>query len=181
MNRVQKSEHIREYQKILAEAQSLVLVKYSGLKVEEVNRIRREFRAANCEYRVIKNTLLEYASEDTPAKVIHPTLAGPLAILFSREDPSSPARTAIKCAKDFDKFKIHAGYIDGQLLDAAGVQQLSTMPSKQELRAMLLATFLAGPQKMLRLLQAAPSRMLMVLDARKRSLETGNDTGSNEG
>jgi ribosomal protein L10 len=52
------------------------------------------------------------------------------------------------------------------------------MPSKQELRAMLLATFIAAPQKMLRLLQAAPSRMLMVLDARKRSLESAN---TNEG
>lgn len=177
MNRVQKSEHIRYYEKVLKDAQSLVFVEFAGLKVEEINKIRREFRAANCEYKVIKNTLLNHASQGTAAAVIKPTLAGPLAILFSREDPAAPARLALKLAKEYDKFKIHSGYVDGQLLDKGGVTQLSTMPSKQELRSRLLATFLAAPQKMLRLLQAAPSRMLMVLDARKRSLDSnvGNE------
>jgi large subunit ribosomal protein L10 len=171
MNRVQKSEHIRYYENVLKDAQSLVFVQYTGLKVEEINKIRREFRSANCEYKVIKNTLLEHASQGTPAQVIKPTLAGPLAILFSREDPAAPARVALKIAKEYDKFKVHSGYIDGTLLDKNGVAQLSSMLSKDELRSKLLATFLAAPQKMLRLLQAAPSRMLMVLDARKRSME----------
>ncbi len=178
MNRVQKSEHIRYYEKVLKDAQSLVFVEFAGLKVEEINKIRREFRAANCEYKVIKNTLLNHASQGTAAQIIKPTLAGPLAILFSREDPAAPARLALKLSKEYDKFKIHSGYIDGELLDKNGVSKLSTMPSKQELRAKLLATFLAAPQKMLRLLQAAPSRMLLVLDARKRSLESNV---SNEG
>ncbi len=178
MNRVQKSEHIRYYEKVLKDAQSLVFVEFAGLKVEEINKIRREFRAANCEYKVIKNTLLEHASQGTAAQVIKPTLAGPLAILFSREDPAAPARIALKLSKEYDKFKIHSGYIDGALLDKNGVTQLSSMPSKNELRAKLLATFLAAPQKMLRLLQAAPSRMLMVLDARKRSMESA---GGGEG
>ncbi|MBU1069405.1 50S ribosomal protein L10 [Myxococcota bacterium] len=178
MNRVQKTEHVRYYENVLKDAQSMVFVEFAGLKVEEINKIRREFRAANCEYKVIKNTLLEHASQGTAAQVIKPTLAGPLAILFSREDPAAPARIALKIAKEYDKFKVHSGYIDGQLLDKSGVTQLSSMPSKQELRAMLLATFIAAPQKMLRLLQAAPSRMLMVLDARKRSLESANN---NEG
>jgi large subunit ribosomal protein L10 len=172
MNRIQKTEHIHYYEKVLKDAQSLVFVEFTGLKVEEINKIRREFRTANCEYKVIKNTLLEHASQNTVAQVIKPTLAGPLAILFSREDPAAPARIALKMAKEYDKFKVHSGYIDGQLLDKSGVMQLSTMPSKQELRATLLATFLAAPQKMLRLLQAAPTRMLMVLDARKRSQES---------
>ena len=174
MNRVQKTEHIRYYQKVIQEAPSLVFIEFTGLKVEEVNRIRREFRAANCEYKVIKNTLLEHATQGTAAEVVHSILAGPLAILFSREDPSAAARIALKCAKEFEKFNIHAGYIDGQLLDVKGVTALSTMPSRQELRGMLLSTFLAAPQKMLRLLQAAPSRMLMVLDARKRSLDSAS-------
>lgn len=172
MNRVKKSEHIRYYENVLKDAQSLVFVEYTGLKVEEINKIRREFRTANCEYKVIKNTLLEHASQGTSAQVIKPTLAGPLAILFSREDPAAPARVALKIAKEYDKFKVHSGYIDGTLLDKNGVSQLSCMLSKDELRSKLLATFLAAPQKMLRLLQAAPSRMLMVLDARKRSMES---------
>lgn len=151
----------------------MVFVEFCGLKVEEVNKIRREFRTANCEYKVIKNTLLGHATLNTPAEVIRRQLTGPLAVLFSREDPAIPARVALKCAKDYDKFKIRAGYMDGQLLDMKGVETLSTMPSKQELRAKLLATCIAAPQKLLRLFTAAPTRMLMVLEAKKRQMESG--------
>ncbi len=177
MNRNQKGEHIQYYEKVIKEAQSMVFVEFRGLKVEEVNKIRREFRAANCEYKVIKNTLLGHVAKNTPAEVIRPQLSGPLAVLFSREDPAAPARIALKCAKEYDKFKIRAGYMDGQLLDSKGVEMLSTMPSKQELRAKLLATFIAAPQKLLRLFTAAPSRMLMVLDAKKRQMESGGQEG----
>lgn len=151
----------------------MVFVEFCGLKVEEVNKIRREFRTANCEYKVVKNTLLGHATLNTPAEVIRQQLTGPLAVLFSREDPAAPARVALKCAKDYAKFKIRSGYMDGQLLDVNGVETLSTMPSKQELRAKLLATFIAAPQKLLRLFTAAPTRMLMVLEAKKRQMESG--------
>ena len=67
--------------------------------------------------------------------------------------------------------------MDGQILDLKGVETLSTMPSKQELRAKLLAVFVAAPQKLLRLFTAAPSRMLMVLDAKKRQMENGGQEG----
>ena len=121
---------------------------------------------------VVKNPAPRMMYENAAATMTNATSP------VSREDPAAPARIALKLAKEYDKFKIHSGYVDGQLLDKSGVTQLSTMPSKQELRSKLLATFLAAPQKMLRLLQAAPSRMLLVLEARKRSLESN---ASNEG
>ena len=69
-------------------------------------------------------------------------------------------------------FPIKGGFFDGQLLDAKGVDSLSKMPGKDEIRASLLMTFLAGPQDFVRTLIAGPQNFMYVLDARKRALES---------
>ena len=171
MNRLQKEQQISYLKNVVNEAPSLVFIDFSGVNVEEVTKIRDEFRAANCEYKVIKNTLLSKVVKDTKAEVVDKLLSGPIAIAFSREEPSVAARIALKQAKDFKNFKIRGGYMEGNLLDEDGVKSLSRLPSKDELRGMLLATMLAVPQGMMRLMLAAPQRMLMVLDAKKRQME----------
>ncbi len=171
MNRLQKEQQISYLKNVVAEAPSLVFIDFSGVNVEEVTKIRDEFRAANCEYKVIKNTLLAQVVKDTKAEVVNKMLFGPTAIAFSREEPAAAARVALKQAKDFKNFKIRGGYMEGTLLDENGVTSLSKLPSKDELRGTLLATMLAVPQSMMRLMLAAPQRMLMVLDAKKRKME----------
>jgi len=171
MNRVEKQAQLDFLKKALDEAQSLVFINFSGLTVEEVNKIRREYKSANCNYKVIKNTLLSHAVKGTDAEVIQKLLKGPIAMAYSSEEPAVPAKLAVKFAKEFDSFDIIGGYMEGELLDEAGVKTLSTMPSKPELQGKLLATMLAVPQNMLRLMLAAPQRMLLLLDAKKRAME----------
>ncbi|MBN2723639.1 MAG: 50S ribosomal protein L10 [Deltaproteobacteria bacterium] len=175
MNRVQKDTQIKYLKEVVEVAPSLVLIDFKGVDVETITRIRREFREANCEYKVIKNTLLANAVTDTPAEVLKPLLHGPVAIAYSKEDPAAPARVALKNDKEVESFEVKGGCIDGDLLDKEGVVTLSKMPSKQELRATLLATMLAVPQGLLRLMLAAPQRMLLVLDAKKRQMEETNE------
>ena len=98
-------------------------------------------------------------------------LAGPTAIAYSTEDPSAPAKVATKVAKSESKFVIKGGYLDGRLLDAKGVEGLSVLPGKDEMRATFLATLLAVPQNFLRLLQAAPQNFVYALSARQDSLK----------
>jgi large subunit ribosomal protein L10 len=98
-------------------------------------------------------------------------LAGPTAIAYSFEDPSVPAKVATKLAKGEAKFIIKGGYVDGRALDAKGVEALSTLPGRDELRATLLATFMAGPQNFVRLLNAAPQNFAYLLAARENALK----------
>ena len=76
---------------------------------------------------------------------------GPTAIAYSFEDPAAPAKVATKVAKAEEKFVIKGGYVDGKALDVKGVEALSQLPGKDELRATFLATLLAVPQNFLRL------------------------------
>ena len=171
MNTTEKKNNISTLKDKLARAQSLVLADFRGLSVESDTKLRREFRAAGCEYRVVKNTLLGQAAKGTPMQVVEPLLAGPTAFAYSFEDPSAPAKVATKVAKGESKFVIKGGCVDGRLLDAKGVESLSTLPGKPEMRAMFLATLLAVPQNFLRLLQAAPQNFAYLLSAREEALK----------
>ena len=91
---------------------------------------------------------------------------------YSTEDPAAPAKIAAKFARDHaEKFIIKGGFIEGKVLDARGVEQLSKLPGKNELRAKVLATLLAPATEFVRLLGAGPLNFLYLLNARKAELE----------
>ena len=173
MERVQKEEAIGALKADLAKAASLVLADFRGLTVNVDTGLRREFRAAGCRYQVVKNTLLGLAVKGTPMEGIESLLAGPTAIAYSFEDPAVPAKVATKIAKAEEKFVIKGGFVDGKALDLKGVQALSTLPGRDELRATFLATLQAVPQNFLRLLNAAPQNFVYLLSAREQELGGG--------
>ena len=170
MERAVKEENIAALKLDLAKAQSLVLADFRGISVKSDTSLRREFRTNGCRYQVVKNTLLGIAVKGTPMEGIEKLLAGPTAIAYSFEDPAAPAKIASKVAKGEEKFIIKGGYVDGKALDVRGVEALSQLPGKDELRATFLATLLAVPQNFLRLTTAAQQSFTCLLAARERAL-----------
>jgi large subunit ribosomal protein L10 len=173
MERIEKNEAVDGLKSDLAKAASLVLADFRGLTVKVDTGLRREFRLNGCQYRVVKNTLLGLAVKGTPMEGIESLLAGPTAIAYSFEDPAAPAKIAAKIAKAEEKFVIKGGYVDGRALDKKGVEALSTLPGKDELRATFLATLLAVPQNFVRLLNAAPQNFVYLLAARESGMKEG--------
>ena len=150
-----------------------VFLDFKGMTVEHVTRLRAEFRKAGVEYKVVKNTLVKHALKDAPYKQkLDDVLVGMTGIAWSYEDPSAAAKVVKAFKKDpvvGDKLLIKAGLIDGSILDAKGVEdQLATMPGKNELRAMLLATLQAPLQNFVALLAAPAQNMVYVLAAKER-------------
>ena len=173
MERAVKEENITSLKDDLAKALSLVLADFRGINVKNDTALRREFRLSGCMYKVVKNTLLGRAVEGTAMAGLEKLFVGPTAIAYSFEDPSAPAKIATKVAKGEEKFVIKGGYIDGKALDPKGVEALSKLPTKDELRSSFLALLVAAPQNLLALLQAAPQQMLGVLAAREQQLGEG--------
>lgn len=172
-DRVEKQELVVALKADLAKAASLVLADFRGLTVKVDTSLRREFRANGCRYQVVKNTLLGLAVKGTPMEGIESLLVGPTAIAYSFEDPAAPAKVAAKIAKAEEKFVIKGGYVEGRALDVSGVQALSTLPGKDELRATFLATLQAVPQNFVRLLNAAPQNFVYLLASRERAVSEG--------
>ena len=177
MERAVKEENISALKLDLAKAQSLVLADFRGVSVKADTSLRREFRLNGCRYQVVKNTLLGIAVKGTPMEGIEKLLAGPTAIAYSFEDPATPAKIAAKVAKAEEKFVIKGGYVDGKALDAKGVEALSQLPGKDELRATFLATLLAVPQNFLRLTTAAQQNFMYLLAAREEAQGKGGAGG----
>jgi large subunit ribosomal protein L10 len=150
---------------------SIIVADYRGLTVPVVTAMRDDFRKAGCYYRVLKNSLVKIAVKGSEMEPLATLMAGTTAVIWSNDTPQTPAKLALKWAKDQPKFVIKGGYFDGKALDVKGVDMLSKMPGKNEIRASLLMTFLAGPQAFAAQVLAPVQNFAYLLDARRRQLE----------
>jgi len=139
------------------------------MTVEEVSELRDTFRKRGVEYRVVKNTLVKRALADEPwSEGLGSALQGMTGIAWSFEEPSAAARIVKEYVKTNEKLKIKAGVLDGQILDAKAVEaQLASLPSKDEARAILLATLMAPAQSLVRLLSAPAQNFVLLLEAKR--------------
>ena len=172
MDRTTKEIQIGEIRARFDKMAAAVFVDFTGMTVEHVTKLRTEFRKAGVEYKVCKNTLVKHALKDAPYKQkLDDVLVGMTGIAWSYEDPSAAAKVVKAFKKDpaGDKLQIKAGLIEGSILDAKGVEdQLATMPGKNELRAMLLATLQAPLQSFVALLAAPAQNFAYLLAAKER-------------
>ena len=171
MDRAAKETMLGEIKEAFANVASVVIADYRGMTVPVVTSMRDDFRKNGCHYRVIKNSLVKIAVKGSKMEPLSQIMVGTTAVIWSNEIPQTPATIALKWATDQPKFKIMGGYYEGQLLDVAGVEGLSKMPGKNEIRASMLMTFLAAPQGFVTQTIAGPQNFAYLLDARKRQLE----------
>ena len=169
MQRAEKDKEIDGLRDRFDRMVSAVFVDYKGLNVADVTLLRDKLRDAGVEYRVVKNTLIRRSLEGREyAGELGDTLTGMTAIAWSFEEPGAAAKVFKEFAKKHDKLKVKAGVVEQQVLGGAQVlDQLATMPGKDELRATLLATFLAPAQNMVRLLAAPATNFVYLLEARR--------------
>jgi len=142
----------------------LVVTHQTGLTVDEATQLRRQMRGAGARYRVTKNRLMKRALEGTPFAGLAPLFTGPTAIAFS-QDPVAAAKAAVEYANRNTKLTIIGGGLQGEVLDAAAVKALATLPSLDELRGRLIGLINAPATKLARLLQTPGGQLARVLAA----------------
>ena len=133
-----KKPVVDEISEVIKDAQGVVLVDYRGLTVEQDTALRRQLREAGITYKVYKNTMMNFAFKGTDCEALAPHLEGPSAIAVSKDDATAPARILGKFAKTADKLEIKAGIVEGKYYDAAGIMEISKIPSREELLSRLL-------------------------------------------
>ena len=170
MERAQKAEAIEALKAQFNKMSSAVFFDFTGMTVEEVSKLRNVFRTKGVEYKVVKNKLVQKALADHKwATGLNTALRGMTGVAWSFEEPSAAARAVKEFIKDNEKLKIKAGLLEGQVLAPQAVtEQLASLPNKDEARAMLLATFNAPAQTLVRLLNAPATQMAAVLAAKQR-------------
>ena len=132
---------INEIREKIGRAKSMVLVDARGLSVAQDTVLRKSLREAGIDYKVYKNTMLEFAVAETEFEGLKPFLAGPTAVAFSFEDATAAASLISKQIKTMPKLEFKAGAIDGTVYDAAGMKVVADIPPREVLLSRLLGSF----------------------------------------
>ena len=135
-----KQPIVAEISEAIKDAQSVVLVDYRGLTVEQDTNLRKQLREAGVTYKVYKNTMMNFAFKGTDFEGLAPYLEGPSAVAISTTDATAPARILAKFAKDAKALEIKAGVVEGTVYDANGMQAIAAIPSRDELISKLLGS-----------------------------------------
>ena len=171
MKRQQKERIVEQIREKLSLCDVAVLTRFSGLKVSEINQLRRELRKISVDYHVMKTTLVKRAMEGTDIALLRDHLQGPLALALARGDIVPIAKLLTGYRKDHPKLAIHAGLVRGRVLGAKEVEQAATLPGREELVAKLLFVLSAPLVGLMNVLKGVPAQLIRTLAAIQKEKE----------
>ena len=161
-----KSEKQQDLDKLkteLAKVSTVILTTFQGITVANDTKLRRAVQAAGGKYQVVKNTLAELAGTGTPAEGVLKNLKGTNSIAYTNSDPVALAKALTKVAKEVPSFQFKSGVVEGRVISIAEIQQLATMPSKDELISKIMFLLNAPAQRIASALNALPRNLAVTV------------------
>lgn len=142
-----KKAKVAQIKELISNATSVVLVDYKGLTVAQDTEMRRAFREAGVNYKVLKNTLTLRAFQELGVEGLESVFEGPTAVAFSNDEVSA-AKIVRESVEKYKKMSIKGGYMDGKVMSVDEVKALSYIPSREQLIANLLGMLTAPMRKL---------------------------------
>ncbi len=165
LTKSQKEVLVKELHDSFEDSVSVIAVHYQGVNVADITELRARMRDANGEYKVCKNTLFKLAAKGTHVEELSGSFIGPNAVAIAKDDPVAVAKVLVDFAKDAEGFEIKAGILNGNLMDAAAIEALSKLPSREVLLSQLLSVLVATPTSLVQALSGIPRKILYALKA----------------
>ena len=163
ISRQNKELKVRRFAASVATSQAVIVAQNNGLRVADLMALRQRLREIDARAQVVKNTLAMLVLRETPFKDINAHLSGPL-IYGTGPDPVALARVFVNEAKANPKFLVHRGVLpESVALDSEGVTALSTLPSRDQLLAIVAAAVRAPLDSLARTLSEVPASLARAL------------------
>jgi len=159
-----KKKDLESLRQDLGDLKNLFVTGYEKLRVDQDFELRKAVRGAGGQYRVIKNNLAEKASEGTAAEGVLKGLRGMTSMAFTRQDPVALAKALTAYAKANPTFTFKAGMVEGRVIDVKAINDLATMPSKEQIFAKLLYLINAPAQRLATTINAVGRNLAVVVD-----------------
>ncbi len=177
MPTTKKAETIGSLTEMLQKNPLAILTEYRGMTVSEITNLRKQLRGKGSEYHVTKNTLLLRAANELGYQNLEEALAGPTAVAFIGDDLVGGvkqvldyARTARVNAKGAKVFVVKHGILQGQLIKGDELEDLTKLPSKEEMVTKMLGSLNAPMYGLVQVLAASPRNLVNVVNAPLRDL-----------
>jgi len=168
-----KQALVAELTDLFGNARAVATAAYAGLSVPEQQELRKQAREAGVTIKVVKNRLVRVAlsQSDTFKDSDTSLLEGQLLYAFSQEDEVAPAQVLATFAKKHPQLSLTSGYDStGAALDTAAIQSLASLPSKDQLRGMVVSTIAAPLTGFLGVANGAQRGFAQVLSQRAEEL-----------
>lgn len=166
MLKSEKEILIKELTDKFTRAKGVIVAEFNKLDVDTVNKLRKKLRDGNVEWKVLKNTLAKRAAKGTSVEKVSDDFVGPVALAISYDDVVAPAKILAAFVKGLETVKIRSGVIQGQKIDAAGVQALAKLPGLNELRSTILGMINQPATKLLRTIKEPSGSLVRVIKAK---------------
>ncbi|GGE69354.1 50S ribosomal protein L10 [Nesterenkonia cremea] len=166
----EKAAAVEELKELFSSSTAAVLTEYRGLSVDKLQTLRRSVRE-NAQYAVVKNTLTEIAAEESGIEAFAGKMTGPSAIAFVHGDAIDVAKALRDFAKDNPELIVKGGYMDGAILDEAGVKKLADLESREVLLSKMAGALIGAQSKAAATFQAPLSKAVRTAEALRAKQE----------
>jgi len=163
-NRDDKQKDLEALRKDLESAKNLFVTGFEKLKVSQDFELRKVVRGAGGHYRVIKNNIAAKAAEGTASEAVLKDLKGMCSLAYTSSDPVALAKALTAYAKANPVFTFKAGFVEGRAIDIKSINDLATMPSKEEILSKLLFLINAPAQRLVTAMNAVGRNLAVVID-----------------
>jgi large subunit ribosomal protein L10 len=127
-----KIEAVKKLAERLKNASAIYLTDFTGLDVELMTELRREFHEAKAEYIVGKKSLTRLALKDAGWTDLLEMLSGSVGLALGHDDPAEPARIITKFAKKTEKLPVSGGVFEGRLITPKDLEAIRLLPTRIE-------------------------------------------------
>lgn len=166
ISREKKEQIVAEYAELIGKSKALIITRYGGLKMPELDKVRSQMRGAQAEFHVTKNTLVKRALKDAGYDVPAEWLTGTTAMSFCFNDPAAVAKALNELTKEFEKLSVVGGLLSGKSITKEEVEALASLPSLDTLRAQIIGAISAPASNLVGVLNAAIGGVMYALQAR---------------
>ncbi len=164
--RAEKQILTKEYVTRLNASPFFIVVNYRGLKVGHLTELRKRLNKAGAEVHIVKNSIFRIAAKEAGVGDLNGTLAGQLAVVTGQRDISVAAKVVKTFGAEFDKLKVHFGYLNNKRLEPAEILTLADLPGLEVLRSKLLGVLNAPATRLVVLLNTPASQLARVIKAK---------------
>lgn len=167
LTKQQKQQLIEELADKLERQKGLVFTNFRGLKVGEIEDLRKELKEAEIEYKVAKKTLIKLALEKAKKKIDISQFKDSVALAFGFQDPITPFKIISKFAREHKNLEILGGLMDDEFLTVEGVKELAKIPFRDELLIKLIASLKSPIKGFVNVLEGSIRNLIGTLEAIK--------------
>jgi large subunit ribosomal protein L10 len=168
-----KVDSIKALTEAFTGVSDFVFTEYRGLTVAQITELRKQLRAKDAVYRVVKNNFARIAFEELKAPDVSAHLTGPTAIAIAPKDANEVAKILLDFTKEAPSLQIKAGLFAGAVYDKAKVEAFSRLPGRLELISMLMSVMNGPARNLAAALNDVPARLVRTINAVKEKKEVG--------